>query len=756
MVPSMSHVHRAWLTAIALACVTIALFLPALRCGFINYDDPDYVTDNSLVASGVTVAGFRQAFTTFRQANWHPLTWLSLQLDASLWKSSDGGFDPLGFHLTNVLLHGANAALFFLALRTLTGCFWRSVAVALLFAVHPQRVESVVWVSERKDVLSGFFGLLALLAYARYARKPSVGGYLATAIAFVLSLMAKPMLVTLPCLLLVLDWWPLRRWPELTPTSPAPPQRFGARESRKGAITKSPTKDVPLSADLLGRPAQTVARARLRLIAEKLPLFAIAAASCVVTYLAQSGEGVVRDLTKFPLQIRLENAAIAYVAYLGQMAWPVGLTLLYPHRGQGIPSTEAVEAAILLVAITVAVASLRKRAPYALAGWLWYVGTLVPVIGLVQVGIQSHADRYSYIPEMGLLVALCWGVADLGRSWPRAVLTAAAAVAAVLAVVTWNQIWYWKDSVALWSHDIEVTMDHPLALNHLGIALQAQNDVNGAEKCYSRAIKILPDYDQPLYNLARLMQKLGKQAEATELFERYCRLRSPGPQANLAHLELGIALFQQQNLPAARQHLAEAIRLDPGLVSAHYYLGLVEMSLGRYDSAVTCFEKSLNLYPNSADARAGLGITLLQVNRLEEAVAHLREAVRCDPENLQAHLWLGKALVVQNNLAAAAPELEEAVRISPNMALARYEFGQVRARQGRLKEAAESFARAVELEPRSEEFRKTLAASLDALGRAGQGEAARQIQERMSPLAGGPSGAASDAAAGPPTPADSR
>jgi tetratricopeptide (TPR) repeat protein len=329
------------------------------------------------------------------------------------------------------------------------------------------------------------------------------------------------------------------------------------------------------------------------------------------------------------------------------------------------------------------------------------------------------------------LVAVCWGVADLCRGWPRTALAATAAAAVALALVTWQQIPYWNDSVTLWTRDIEATRENPLALNNLGSALEERNDLGGAAAYYAKAVRILPSYEQPLLSLATVLQKLGRNAEATEQFEKYCRLLPRSPQA---HDYLGRALFKQRNLAAAREHHAEAIRLDPTLASAHYNLGMVETSLGNFPAAVACFEKTLT--------HCGLGIALLQLNQVGDGIAHLREATRCDPENGPAHLWLGKALVLSGDLDGAAPQLEEATRIDPKMALIRYDLGGVYARQGRLRDAAESFARAVELEPGSEDFRKALAAALDALTRAGQGEAVRQIRQRLRQLPGGPAGGA--------------
>src|SRR5579883_1257197 len=432
---------REWVAAGLLAGISLAVFARALDCGFVNYDDMEYVTRNRDVLRGLTPGGVGWAFTTCYNSNWHPLTWLSLELDASLWHLPDGGPDPTGFHLTNVLVHAASAALLFLALRALTGAFWRSAAVALLFAVHPLRVESVAWVSERKDVLSVFFGLLALWAYAAYVKRPSVGRYLAVAAAFAASLLCKPMLVTLPFLLLVLDGWPLGRVRTLA-------------DWRRPAL-------------------------------EKLPLLALAVASSALTYFVQAKAGTVRGLETFPLNVRVENAAVSYVQYVAKTAWPLGLAVYYPHPaspwGGGLPAWKVGGAAVLLVAATAAAVALWRKAPYLLAGWLWYAGTLVPVLGLLQVGDHAYADRYSYFPQIGLLVAACWGVAEVARRHAETAAAIAAAAALALAVVTGVQLASWRDSIALWRHDLRAAGRSPLAYMNLGAALGEAGDAAGSE-----------------------------------------------------------------------------------------------------------------------------------------------------------------------------------------------------------------------------------------------------------------------------------
>jgi tetratricopeptide (TPR) repeat protein len=668
------------LVALAVAAAAFAAFAPALRCGFVGFDDPYYVLNNPYVREGLSAEGTVWAFTTFYNANWHPLTWLSLQLDAALWS-----VDARGFHLTNVLLHAANAVFLFLALRSLTGCFWRSVAVALLFAVHPLRAESVAWVSERKDVLSACFGLLALLAYAGYARAPSAGRYLPVAVLLALSLLAKPMLVTLPCLLLVLDGWPLRR------------------------------------ARTLGDWG--------KLVSEKLPLFALVAASCVVTVRAQAGSAAVVDTGRFPVGERLENAAVGYAFYLAKTAWPVDLAVFYPHPGAARPARVAAGAALLLAALTAGAVALRRRAPYLLAGWLWYLGTLVPVIGLVQVGLQAYADRYTYLPQVGLLLAACWGVADLTRARPRAALAGAGAAAVLLAALTWNQLAVWHDSVSLWEHDLRVAGPSFTALVDLGEALEAEGRVDRAEECFREALRLDPGSALALVDLAGLLSGQGKQDGAQKLLEE---ARQLAPDFGRVRSELGVVLYRRGKLEEAAREIAEAVRLAPGLSEAHCNLGLVEAARHNDARAADCFRQALRLRPDSPAALSGLGRVLIRQGKAGEGLACLRAAVRLNPKFVDGHINLGKALAEQGDLEGAARHFAEATRLDPGQAAAWYNLGAARFGQGRLAEAADGLERAVQLDPSSEPYRDALEKVLQALSEAGREDLARAVRERLS------------------------
>jgi protein O-mannosyl-transferase len=693
----LASLYRDWLMAAALACVTGITFIPALRCDFISYDDPDYVTMNQHVTAGLTPSGAAWAFTTFSNSNWHPLTWLSLQMDASLYWPS-----PRGFHLTSVLLHSVNAALLFLALRALTGAFWRSAAVALLFAVHPLRVESVAWVSERKDVLSSLFGLLALWAYAGYARRPSVWRYAPVLVAFVLSLMCKPMLVTLPCLLLVLDWWPLRRAgasngsPDESRTVGSPhqtPRRQQGNDVTKtprsigtgsvGLITASPAGRVAIAAS---GPKRGDAISNWRatwfpLVVEKLPLFALVIASAAVTYRAQLQQSAVGSLVTFPLPLRIENAAVSYGFYLWKTVWPTDLAVYYPHpiydkqAGGTIPPLTAAGAMLLLAALTAGAAVARWRAPFLLAGWLWFLGTLVPVIGLVQVGSQAYADRYTYFPQVGILIALCWGVAALVRDRGRLALAACAAAAVALAITSYQQLGFWKDSVALWRHTLAVTFSTTTAETNLGTALEQTGDIAGAAECYRAALAYEP-------NNARV------------------------------HVNMGNALFLQNRLDEAIAQLREAVRLEPNVPEILNNLGRMEAVRGNFAAASALFNRALTLRPDFSLAHVWLGAALLAQGQRGAALQHLNEAVEQDPGSGEAHFVLASALDEQGDFAQAVPHYELAVHLAPKEAMHWFRLATARARQRRTDEAKECLDTAMRLKPEmtalfQSEFTKT-------------------------------------------------
>jgi tetratricopeptide (TPR) repeat protein len=461
------------LVAALLALLVAAVFGQSVGFGFIAIDDAFYVTGNSHVARGLTGEGVRWALTSLEASNWHPLTWISHMLDVSVY-----GLSPGGHHLTSVLLHAANAALLYALLRAMTGARGRSAVVAALFAAHPLRAESVVWVAQRKDVLSAFFGLLALLLWLGHLRRPGALRYTLALVAFALGLAAKPVLVTLPCLLLLLDWWPLARL-------------------RAGAGTPGGS-----------RPA--------RLLLEKAPFLAAAAAASALTYRAQEIGG---SIDPYPLAARLSNAAVSYARYLGMAAWPAGLSVFYPHRDGAWPAAVTAAAVALLLAVSAVVLLRRRREPWLATGWLWYLGTLVPMAGFVQVGGQALADRYTYLPLIGVAVAAVWSAGALVERRPAlrpASAAASALLVAALSTAGWLQARLWGDERQLLEHSARAAPGSWVAHGTLAVVLARRGDAAGAEEQFRRAIAANPDYFGAQANYALFLYRHGRFAEARE------------------------------------------------------------------------------------------------------------------------------------------------------------------------------------------------------------------------------------------------
>jgi tetratricopeptide (TPR) repeat protein len=557
-----------WIS-IALAGVTLIIFAGTLGNDFVDYDDNFYVTSNPQVKAGLTPDSVAWAFTTLHAGNWHPLTWLSLQLDAQIF-----GIQPWGFHLTNTLLHAANTLLLFWALLKLTGAIWESALVSALFAVHPLHVESVAWVAERKDVLSAFFWMLALLTYAEY----SIGGgrryYLFTVIAFAIGLLAKPMLVTLPFVLLLLDYWPLMR------------AEVGNGPGRRRAGSANVLK--PTTIIRTTSPPYRFRRA-VALVVEKLPLLLLAGASCFITWYAQQQGRAIRSLGDFPLATRVANAAVSYVVYLGQTVWPADLGVFYPHpagvfttaSGTGFPVWRTVLAGALLVAVSLVAIGKRKEFPEVFVGWFWYLGTLLPVIGLVQLGGQARADRYTYIPLIGIFVAVVWSGARLVRRghWERAANYVSAGVVALLALASWFQIGHWRDSRTLWKHTIEACGESTLAESNLAVTYLNEFDQQGGSQNleqsayhYAEAIRLDPDNVHAITQLAAVRSKQGQTEAAVELLNRATRLR---PNWELPYYNLGVAYTQLKRPKEAIDAYSEALRINPQMDMARHNLQLL-------------------------------------------------------------------------------------------------------------------------------------------------------------------------------------
>jgi tetratricopeptide (TPR) repeat protein len=735
--------------ALALTAGTVAAFGPAFRADFIGLDDPIYVTSNRHVVSGVNFDNFCWAWT-FYASNWHPLTWLSLQLDASLF-----GKAPAGYHAENVALHAASAVVLFLALRALTGAAWRSGIVAALFAWHPLRVESVVWVAERKDVLSIFFGLLSLWAYAGYARRRSLGLYLAVAVSLTLSLLAKPTLVTLPCLMLVLDWWPLNRsgsnsrsggsLADLSESAPRQPQaNAGAKPARpnKGVsatggikvasssgVESEPRPQSAANRTDRERSPRGVARAWLWLSVEKLPLLALCLASSVVTYFAQQSGGSVRPFETLGIGGRVANALVAYATYPGMAVWPVNLAPIYPYRQQGWPEWRVALSALVVVALTALAVWQRRRRPYLLAGWLWYLGTLVPVIGLVQVGNQAYADRYTYFPFIGLCLAVAWALAE-ALSAPRARQAAGLATAAALlfAALTWRQASFWKDDATLWPHTLEVTGPNAQAYNSLGIALESQRRLDEAMKYYKLSVNTSPSYGTALYNLGRLMHDKGREEEATVLFLRAIRGDHFLPDAHLAlgailSIKGSDAATEEQFRSSLRQFLKTLPPDDPFLADPNNGLAPILSEKGLYGAAEAHFRAAVRLNPENALARDDLGRLLDLQGRYKEAIEQYGQALRVDPDDASAHSRLGVCLARSGDLVRSAEHFRRAVQLRPRSTSDLKNLGVALEKLNKGSEAIACFRRAVEIEPNEMSSRLRLASCLARLGETAEADA---------------------------------
>ena len=595
-----------WLIAVGLAVVTLAIYLQVTGHQFISLDDDRYITDNPMVNRGLTLSRVAWAFTTFHQANWHPLTWISHMIDSQLF-----GMNAGGHLLVNALIHVANTFLLFWFLLRTTHARWPSALVAALFALHPLHVESVAWAAERKDTLSTFFGLLSLLAYARYAQARSMSWYAWTAIALVLGLMAKPILVTWPFVMLLLDYWPLRRL-----------------QSAEGKGQSEPVSDQPAQGSL-GQGGWSAVR---DVVLEKIPLFAIAAASCVITLIAQARGGAVRTFTDAPVSLRLSNALVSYAKYALLALWPNDLAVYYPFAPAGIPPWQIIGAGLLLIGIAAFCVSQWKARPYLIVGWLWFVGTLIPVIGFVQVGGQTMADRYFYIPSIGLFIAIAFGAANIAEIRRLPVAFSVGVVTVVLlvfATLTTAQIRRWRDSITLFQHTLAVTPPNlPIEYN-LAHALGEQGRYDEAAAHFQNALEIKPDFFDGLLNMGVTRAQQGQTAEAVEYYQRAIAVE---PNSAKAHAELGVALAKQNRIEAALDELSKASELAPNDADVHTNLGLVLARLGKVREAIDELHQAVWFKPDSAEAHNNLGLVLLASGKARESIPEFEAALRLKPE----------------------------------------------------------------------------------------------------------------------------
>ena len=572
-----------------MALLTFAIYCPVLSSGFLPIDDALYVTENRHVLAGLTADGVVWAFSNGDAGLWHPVTWLSHMLDCQLY-----GLNPVGHHLTSLGLHVSNTVLLFLLLRLMTGVMWPAAVAAALFGLHPLRVESVAWVAERKDVLSVFFGFLTLHAYARYTAYPSIRRYLMVVLFFAFALMAKPMLVTLPATMLLLDYWPLRR---------LPPHGSEQRATPMGVLL------------------------------EKVPLLAMALMCAVATLIAARGRSALLGLETFPLRARMENTLMSYAGYLGKVLWPTDLAVFYPLE-PSLPLGNVVLAVCLFVAITVLAVAGRRRWPYILVGWLWFIGTLLPVVGLLQAGSQAMADRFTYFPLTGLFIAAVWGAADASR-WmsmrPSRVAGITCLLMAVLAVATLRNLAYWKDGETLFKHALDVTRSNWMAHASLGDALLRKGNVEEARRHFEEALRLYPgDYAHGEYSL-------------------------------------GVALALEGRFADAEAHFRSAIRLQPNYADAEFNLGNALARQEKGAEAIVYLRQAVRDDPQSPATHAGLGTALLNLGSFAEAAERLSEAVRLKPDFAVAHYNLARALELQGETSNASDHYARAFALDPTL-----------------------------------------------------------------------------------------
>ncbi|MCC6794097.1 MAG: tetratricopeptide repeat protein [Candidatus Hydrogenedentes bacterium] len=549
----------------ALLVIVAALYWPALSFDFTNYDDDDYVTENPFIQRGFTMEMIRWSFTTAHAANWHPLTWMSHAID---WQLS--GAKPGLHHATNILFHAINAALLYTFLFRATNARGPSFVVALIFAVHPFNVETVAWVSERKNVLSTFFGLLSLVAYVGYAKHKKRSTYIIACITFALGLMSKPMLVTWPFVMLLLDYWPLSR-------------------------IKTPLFPVP-----------ALLREMKPLIKEKIPFFGLIVALSVITYLVQSRGGAVGSVDAIPMIQRVGNALVSYRNYVVMTIWPFGNAAFYPHPFHTLPVWKAALCLAVLIAISMVVVRAGRTKRYLVTGWFYYLGTLVPVIGIVQVGSQAMADRYAYVPILGLFIMAAWGAMDIAarlKVSPRTLTIAAGLVILLLAARTWNQLPHWRNSIALWERAVAVTKDNYIAHNNLGSAYLRTNQHDRALLEFTESLRIRPTHPGALVNMGRVFLDSHKAAEAAQLFEKAISLE---PRRVSANLNLAIAYFQMNQIDRALTQAKLTQHIDSEDPKVYNLLGVLSNLSGRPDEAVKYLQIALQIDPNYANAKTNL------------------------------------------------------------------------------------------------------------------------------------------------------
>ena len=680
---------RNLLICLGLGLITLAVYSPARHYAFLKFDDNEYITGNAQVTRGITLEGLGRAFTRYHFCNWHPATTISQMLDCQLW-----GLNAGGHHLTNVFFHAANAVLLFLVLNGMTRATWRSAFVAALFAWHPLHVESVAWISDRKDLLSAFFLMLTLGAYLGHARRPAWHRYGLVFICYLLGLMSKATLVTLPLLLLLLDYWPLGRL------------HFGQSD---------------------GLP-QTTCRPLKILLWEKVPFCLLAGIFGVVAIMAQRSGGALSSLERLPSLNRLANMLINYGLYCWKTIWPANLAIPYPMP-PGIPLWKTLSSGLALVLATMLILRARRRSPFLAIGWFWYLIALLPVIGLVQVGAQVVADRYTYVPLIGLFIMASWGAWQVlaGSRHARSLATAAAlGVLALCVISTSRQLPYWQNGITLFGHTVAVTSSNPLAHEHLAFAHRTEGRLAEAIRHYERALEIKPDFVDALNNLGSVLADQGRSAEALRLFEKALAI---APNHVEARNNLGTLFADQKRYVEAIRLFQQTLEIDPDCAEAHYNLANILADQKRYAEAIPHFERAIEIKPRFAGAHYSLGLVLAAQGKFAEAICQYQAAIASRPDYAEAHNNLANALALQGNLAGAIEHYQQALRIQPDFVESHNNLGSLLAGQGRSVEATEHFRKAVELKPDFAEAYNNLGMVLMAQER--PAEAIRQFERAV-------------------------
>lgn len=686
--------YRNILFCLFLIAATLSVYSQIYYHDFVNYDDNVYVTENRHIQTGFNLESISWALTSSHASNWHPITWLSHMLDYQLFNMNPGLH-----HLVNLFLHIINSLLLFVVLKKMTGRFWPSGFVAALFALHPLHVESVAWISERKDVLSTLFWMLTLWGYTWYVEHPQKKRYVVVLVLFSMGLMTKPMLVTLPFVLLLLDYWPLNRISH--------EQKDTNHNTQQWSIIR-------------------------RLVLEKAPFFLLAVISSTITFIVQKQGGAVSSLEAISLGTRITNALVSYVMYLYKMILPFNMGVFYPYPNT-ILLWKTIGAGIFLVFISFFVIRSIKARPYLFVGWFWYLWTLIPVIGIVQIGSQAMADRYTYIPIIGIFIILTWSLSEviMHQNLSKIILPAIAGpILIVFMTITYFQVQHWKNSVTLWEHALDVTTNNYIPHNNLGEALQKQGRDEEAIRHFQAALQIKPDYEKAHNNLGNILYEQQNIDEAIEHFLEALRIK---PDYEKAHNNLGLSFQHQGQIDKAIKHYKVALQIDPEFANAHNNLGNALQTKGRLDEAIKHYKKALTLKPNSPEFLYNLGNAFAGLGRIPEAIHQYKEALRLKPDFADAYNSLGYAFQRMGRMNEAIQHYEDALRINPHSPDVHFNLASALDNQGQINGAIEHYKEALKINPDSMKVHYNLGNALQRVKRLDEAIEHYQAVLRINP-----------------------